>query len=115
MLRIVVSTSYSSCVIIASIIFWVAGIEAVKQFLEIFSLDSVSQIVLGAAVSEAVIGKYVGRKALPWGAVAATRASSGSTAATIRTRPDSCSMARLCAPPIFPQPISAIRSIAISH
>ena len=40
--------------------------------MEIFSLDSVSQIVLGAAVSEAVIGKYVGRKALLWGAVAGT-------------------------------------------
>ncbi len=35
-------------------------------------MDSVSQIVLGAAVSEAVIGKHVGRRALLWGAVAGT-------------------------------------------
>jgi len=35
-------------------------------------LDSLTQIVLGAAVGEAVIGKKVGNKAILWGAVAGT-------------------------------------------
>lgn len=35
-------------------------------------MDSVTQIALGAAVSEAVIGREVGRKALLWGAIAGT-------------------------------------------
>lgn len=35
-------------------------------------MDSISQIVLGAAVSEAVIGRRVGNKALLWGAIAGT-------------------------------------------
>jgi len=35
-------------------------------------LDSVTQIALGAAVSEAIIGKQVGRKALLWGVIAGT-------------------------------------------
>lgn len=36
------------------------------------SLDSVTQIALGAAVCEAVIGRQVGHKALLWGAIAGT-------------------------------------------
>ena len=35
-------------------------------------MDSVTQIALGAAVSESVIGKKVGNKALLWGAIAGT-------------------------------------------
>ena len=35
-------------------------------------MDSLTQIVLGAAVGEAVLGKKVGNKALIWGAVAGT-------------------------------------------
>lgn len=35
-------------------------------------MDSVTQIALGAAVSEAIIGRQVGRKALLWGAIAGT-------------------------------------------
>ena len=35
-------------------------------------MDSVTQLVLGAAVGEAVIGRQVGRKAMLWGALAGT-------------------------------------------
>ena len=35
-------------------------------------MDSITQIALGAAVSEAVVGRYVGRKAFLWGAIAGT-------------------------------------------
>ncbi len=35
-------------------------------------MDSVTQLVLGAAVGEAVIGRQVGRKAILWGALAGT-------------------------------------------
>ena len=35
-------------------------------------MDSVTQIALGAAVGEAVLGKKVGNKAVLWGAVAGT-------------------------------------------
>ena len=35
-------------------------------------MDSVTQIVLGAAVGEAVLGKKVGNKALLYGAIAGT-------------------------------------------
>lgn len=35
-------------------------------------MDSLTQIVLGAAVGEAVLGKKVGNKAILWGAVAGT-------------------------------------------
>ena len=35
-------------------------------------MDSITQIVLGAAVGEAVLGKKVGNKALLWGAIAGT-------------------------------------------
>ena len=35
-------------------------------------MDSVTQMVLGAAVGEAVIGRRVGRKAALWGAVLGT-------------------------------------------
>ena len=35
-------------------------------------MDSLTQIVLGAAVGEAVLGKKVGNKAMLWGAVAGT-------------------------------------------
>lgn len=35
-------------------------------------MDSVTQIVLGAAVGEAVLGKKVGNKAIVWGAIAGT-------------------------------------------
>ena len=35
-------------------------------------MDSLSQIVLGAAVGEAVLGKKLGNRAMVWGAVAGT-------------------------------------------
>ena len=35
-------------------------------------MDSLTQIVLGAAVGEAVLGKKVGNKAMLWGAIAGT-------------------------------------------
>ena len=35
-------------------------------------MDSLTQIVLGAAVGEAVLGKKVGNKAMMWGAIAGT-------------------------------------------
>jgi inner membrane protein len=35
-------------------------------------LDSLTQIVLGASVGEAVLGKKVGNKAILWGAIAGT-------------------------------------------
>ena len=35
-------------------------------------MDSLTQIALGAAVGEAVLGKKVGNKAVLWGAVAGT-------------------------------------------
>ena len=35
-------------------------------------MDSITQIVLGAAVGEAVLGKKVGNKAMLWGAIAGT-------------------------------------------
>ena len=35
-------------------------------------MDSLTQIVLGAAVGEAVLGKKVGNRAMLWGAVAGT-------------------------------------------
>ena len=35
-------------------------------------MDSLSQIVLGAAVGEAVLGRRIGNRAMIWGAVAGT-------------------------------------------
>ena len=35
-------------------------------------MDSITQIVLGASVGEAVLGKKIGNKAILWGAVAGT-------------------------------------------
>ena len=35
-------------------------------------MDSLTQIVLGAAVGEAALGKKVGNKAMVWGAIAGT-------------------------------------------
>ena len=35
-------------------------------------MDSLSQLVLGAAVGEAVLGKKIGNKALLWGGIAGT-------------------------------------------
>ena len=35
-------------------------------------MDSLTQIVLGAAVGEAVLGRKVGNKAMLWGAIAGT-------------------------------------------
>ena len=35
-------------------------------------MDSLSQIVLGAAVGEAALGKKVGNRAILWGAIAGT-------------------------------------------
>ena len=35
-------------------------------------MDSLSQIVLGAAVGEAVLGRHMGNRAMVWGAVAGT-------------------------------------------
>jgi len=35
-------------------------------------MDSLSQIVLGAAVGEAVLGKKIGNKAMLWGGIAGT-------------------------------------------
>ena len=35
-------------------------------------MDSLTQIVLGAAVGEAVLGKKIGNKAMLWGAIAGT-------------------------------------------
>ena len=35
-------------------------------------MDSLTQIVLGGAVGEAVLGKKVGNRAILWGAVAGT-------------------------------------------
>ena len=35
-------------------------------------MDSVTQIVLGAAVGELVLGRKVGNKAILWGAIAGT-------------------------------------------
>ena len=35
-------------------------------------MDSLSQIVLGAAVGEVVLGKRLGNRAMVWGAVAGT-------------------------------------------
>ncbi len=37
-------------------------------------MDSLTQIVLGASVGEAVLGKKVGNKAILWGAIAGTLA-----------------------------------------
>ena len=36
------------------------------------AMDSLSQIVLGAAVGEAVLGRRIGNRAMIWGAVAGT-------------------------------------------
>ena len=36
------------------------------------TMDSLSQIVLGAAVGEAVLGRRIGNRAMIWGAVAGT-------------------------------------------
>ena len=35
-------------------------------------MDSLTQIVLGAAVGEAVLGKKIGNRAMLWGAIAGT-------------------------------------------
>ncbi|MEY3010031.1 MAG: hypothetical protein RLZZ314_673, partial [Bacteroidota bacterium] len=35
-------------------------------------MDSLSQIVLGAAVGEVVLGRRIGNRAMVWGAVAGT-------------------------------------------
>ena len=35
-------------------------------------MDSLTQIVLGAAVGEAVLGKKIGTRAMLWGAIAGT-------------------------------------------
>lgn len=35
-------------------------------------MDSITQIVLGAAVAEACLGKKIGNKAMVWGAIAGT-------------------------------------------
>ena len=35
-------------------------------------MDSLTQIVLGAAVGEAVLGRKIGNKAILWGAIAGT-------------------------------------------
>jgi inner membrane protein len=39
---------------------------------DLCAMDSLSQIVLGAAVGEAVLGKKLGNRAMVWGAVAGT-------------------------------------------
>ena len=43
-----------------------------KFFITFALMDSLTQIVLGAAVGEAVLGKKVGNKAMLYGAVAGT-------------------------------------------
>jgi len=35
-------------------------------------MDSITQIVLGAAVGDAVLGKKIGNRAMVWGAIAGT-------------------------------------------
>jgi inner membrane protein len=49
------------------IIDWILSINTLK-----LSMDSITQIVLGAAVGEAVAGKKIGNKAAFWGAIAGT-------------------------------------------
>ncbi len=40
-------------------------------------MDSVTQMVLGAAVAEAAIGRKIGNRAILWGAVAGTMPDQG--------------------------------------